>query len=77
MDTQTLPAACSEAEALRILNYSQRRAEELRRKLPSMELIRGRVYERSAVEALRNREAGALTNRAFNLGYVPMPLHTR
>jgi hypothetical protein len=77
MNTQPLPEACSESEALRLLNWSTRRTEELRGKLPNVSLIRGRVYERAAVEALRTREAGELVNRAVNPVFVPVPLHTR
>lgn len=77
MHANPLPAAVSEAEALRLLNWSPRRAEELRRALPSVSLIRGRVYERAAVEGLRTRQAGELVNRAVTPGFVPVPLHTR
>ena len=77
MNTQPLPEAVSEAEALRLLNWSTRRADELRQTLPCVSLIRGRVYERAAVEALRNRSAGELVNRTVRPGFVPVPLHTR
>lgn len=60
-----------------MLNWSTRRVDELRQTLPSVSLIRGRVYERAAVEGLRTRTAGELVNRAVNTGFVPVPLHTR
>ncbi len=77
MNVQPLPEAVSEAEALRLLNWSTRRVDELRRTLPSVSLIRGRVYERAAVEDLRTRTAGELVNRTVRPGFVPVPLHTR
>jgi len=47
--------AVSETEALRLLNKPLTKREWLRGALPSIELTNGRAYERSAVEALRDK----------------------
>ena len=77
MNANPLPAACSESEALRILNWSPRRTDELRRTVPSVPLQRGRIYPRDQVQVLASREAAGLANRAVGTGFVTPPLHTR
>jgi hypothetical protein len=53
MDTTAAPPdACNEAEALRALNWPVSRREHLRERLPSIPSGTGRLYQKTAVEAL-------------------------
>jgi hypothetical protein len=76
MTNDRLPAACSEAEALRLLNWSSRRVGELRQSVSHTQLQRGLVYDKRAVLELRDRPT-QLTNRALTPDFRPVQLHTR
>ena len=52
METPTLPDACTESAALRILDMPASRRGELRNLLPSVPSGTGRLYQKTAVQAL-------------------------
>ncbi len=49
----TQPDAITESGALRLLNWPSSRREQLRGRLPSIPSGTGRLYQKTAVEALR------------------------
>lgn len=55
MDTPELPDATTESAALRLLDWPASRRGELRNLLPSIPSGTGRLYQKSAVEALAKR----------------------
>jgi len=56
MDTTAAPPdACTEAASLRLLDWATSRRGELRALLPSVPSGTGRLYQKTAVEALAKR----------------------
>jgi uncharacterized membrane protein YccC len=66
------PDAITESAALRMLNMPESRRQELRNTLPSVPVGNAYLYQRSAVEKLRDSNE-QLKNRAIPNG----GLHTR